>query len=488
MRVPNSAFLGYVIIVNIAFGGSAYWTYIFEAVTRELSISIPGGRWLPQPNFYLHVKNRFPCTVGATRNYSLVGSYFSQQNEITNVCAHACAVMMLANCPFTKDIVAAETLNEILGFNHDSNKLAVGLTVPNDPTNSSNKEIRLGSEGPEWEHLKKIFHYFRYSSHLYEFKTSTHQHRFRSFLYGFVESRFPAVLAFCPRLQSKKDLQHVVAVVGHTLNPHSWLPLPFFHATQELSKRHVQSVASSKRSKYPEFISSLSWVDELIIHDDNYGMQLCLPGHAFKPVQHPDHEMNLNPDSGMGIFPASYNVKLLGHEAERLAMSAFRGNATSQEILKGSYYTERLWSETRGCPRSGIVFRTLLVNWKDYLSWWQLMGQFTGEALALVEMIKAKSSYVWLVEVTEPDLYVGNKSKIIDIIIDSTEEISFDDPSYNPMHAILMMRFPQGVRVPNQSFDKWRTVDGWPLPPSQHLPVFQFPPLDTENDDYLEIR
>lgn len=475
-KAPDSAFLGYAVVVNLQIGPTVYWSYISESVTRELGAFDTDGNWIPRHDYYLHVKNAFTCSVGSIRTYQVVGSYFCQQNAITNVCAHACAAMSLTNCPSTGEIVTPEDVNQIIGYDQ-SPKKQFSIDAPllwNDRNRRPDEHLPAGLS---WRHLETVFKTKNYKSYLYEFFTERHQHRFRSFLYGFVESGFPSVLSYASHIDSDDGLQHVVSVVGHTLNPHSWLPLPLYHGSR--NPENPESAAQTAQKKLEcEELSSLSWVDDLVIHDDNYGMQLCLPGHAFKPVQHPDYEANFTPDAGMGIFPINLNVKLLGHDAQLIAASAFKRVASAPRFLGGSYYTERLWSAAREALRHGIVYRTLLVKWPDYLASLAPNSAFSGAAREFIEKIESLHSHVWLVEVMEPDLLIGNQAKIIDIILDPTFDpmVNRDGTGFEceqPERAILMMRFPQGLRVPDSDHLHWRAVQGWPIHDRQHYPVFK---------------
>lgn len=477
-QAPDSSFLGYAIVVNIKLSATCFWSYIFESVVKEFAGMLEAPHLTIHPNCYLHVKSAFTCTVGSIRNYEIRGSYFCQQNSITNVCSHAAAAMALTNASKSGEIVTLENVNQILNYEHKDRKFRINKyrlwNIPENPALSDPEEDRF-SDGLVWKQLETVFKRHYYTPYLYEFYTVQHQHKFRSFLYSFIESGFPSILAFEPEVSGENPLQHVVCVVGHTLNPHSWLPMSLHLA--------LQKVASEKpelNKTHPfDVLSSLSWVDDLIIHDENYGMQLCLPSHAFKPVQHPDHEHNFAPDSGMGIFPSTFKVLMLGHDAEKIAASAFRRVANSPaNLLSGSYYTERLWSSHRKALKHGIVYRTSLVKWKDYILSISELSSLRNEALKFVEDTAKQFEYVWLTEVTEPDLLVGNKAKIVDIISNPMFDLEpkKDGSGYNcpcPERAVLMMRFPQGLRVPDEERVNWRIVHGWPTGENQYYPLFQ---------------
>ena len=76
--------------------------------------------------------------------------------------------------------------------------------------------------------------------------------------------RIPGVYYILPP-RTKGTLQeafHVVPIIGHTLNTDSWQP---------------EADIQYKRKVDLHFRSVSAWVDNFIIHDDNFGMYLCYP-------------------------------------------------------------------------------------------------------------------------------------------------------------------------------------------------------------------
>ena len=57
----------------------------------------------------------------------------------------------------------------------------------------------------------------------------------------------------------------------------------------------------------------------------------------------------------------------------------------------------------------------------------------------------------WLIEVTEPDLYVGNKSKVVDILIDTSFQTEDPLKDKNQSAGVILMRFPGHLLVPDQA-------------------------------------
>src|SRR6185436_4609919 len=116
--VPNGQrgrMLGYAILVSVEVA-KGKWTYVFESIVHEVG-GFDRAEWRTNSNVYLHVKRRYTCSV-AGYNYDLLGTYYRQQNSITNVCAHACATMMLNNTLKLRGLTTPEDLNQLLNFDH----------------------------------------------------------------------------------------------------------------------------------------------------------------------------------------------------------------------------------------------------------------------------------------------------------------------------------------------------------------------------------
>src|SRR5438876_587176 len=195
----NSDFLGYAIVINLTIRGRLKRSYIFEAIIRDLSPGENFGRnaLLPikVPSHYLHVKKLFNCFVLAkAKNYQIAGTFFRQQNSITNVCAHACVLMMLNNCKESVALITCEDINRIIGMDHENRALVI-----NEQYGSNDHATEEGIS--TWELCKKVFPHFGFKTDNYD------QKDFREFLYGFIESGYPALLTF-----STPRGAHVVAV------------------------------------------------------------------------------------------------------------------------------------------------------------------------------------------------------------------------------------------------------------------------------------
>lgn len=453
--LADSEILGYGIIASVTFPDGFVWSYLFEAIVREIAIRDSTGTWIKHPTHFLHVRRTYKATVGK-KEYSIKGSYFRQKNGITNVCAHACAVIMI-NSIGDNELVTCEDINNMLGIDHMDSMLAIDRAITGYCDVERPPKPPAGLTYPQLMHIFTEFGFtpvpaiYLHGVADEEFRNGElhEEDTFRRFLYGFIESGFPALFTFNANGQKNKDVEHVAAVVGHTLSPHSWLPL---------ARRSIEGVNS--------YNSSLQWIDDLIIHDEAIGASCTLPSRAFTPGADPEGYQNFNPSTAIGIFPSRYGIRISAIDAEDIAVQFLRERTAGRptDLMLHNEYTSRLWSAAGGLLKASTVFRTQLVSMSDYLSHLRKFIEMNDFAENIHrDYLEPQADYVWLTEVSEPDLFAGNRAKLMDILIDPKG----DPDAPNP---ILFWRAPNFgvVRLPKSSekrlYTLWNT-DG-------HLPMY----------------
>lgn len=458
--VGSAGFLGHATIVAIKRGNEYLWNYVAESVVRQNSVpnSNQSGKidFAVPPDHFLHVKRHFTLTC-LGHNYELPGSFFCQQNCITAVCAHACATMILNNCNETKTLVCANDLNlHICGNSPREEKIDPHLLKLFGIANSEKAESGLSSNS-----LEQIFRKQGFEPKKYRYATGE-ERNFREVLYGFIESGYPAVLTFNTTINNE-TIQHVASVFGHTLNLDSWFPVAF------------ATYASSSAQR--TYLSSLAWVDEFIAHDDNFGMQYSIPAHSFRPEGHPDPGELFAPVEVIGIFPSNWNVRLYGHDAELVAHARLRSLSEHFLVVATipvpSYYLTHLIPHIVEPKLRTAVFRSTLVTRDQYLAHVSKHDVFAINSnsthLAQLEKLLQGIGRFWLVEVTEPDLYVGNQSKVIDVLISCESELP-ENWEIESNFGVVAMNFngftmiPSGIQSYDIAFKGIASTKGyWPL-------------------------
>lgn len=443
--LPEEDLLGYAILITIEFGPSSFHSYILESVIRAPGrrVEVPGRDepWEPILNNYLHVKKSFPCHIGTDakpmREYNLVGSFFCQQNQITGVCAHACAAMVLNNCKELAGIVTSEDINRIVGIDHENKMLNTDWASNSRGTHEGLSEIEIQAVLQSWgfEVTRLTFGQGDIGN-------------YREFLYGFVESGYPALLGFTTAVS-----HHIVPVLGHTLNSDSWAPQAF--------AGYVGEAIGDRK-----YLSTLDWVADFLVHDDNLGMYFCLPGHSFRPEGRPNPAGRFTPTVGIGVFPQGSRVSLHSYQAEDLAFlrltevyNFFQASGTMPFV---SYYPIHLYPQVS--YKRTAVLRAFLVTQDQYLRHLcekdsEDVQLTEAERTIITEQVQGHSRF-WLVEVTEPELYVGNRSKVVDVLIDHTIDYVSARACAGTSAGVILMRFPGFALWPGgtgYAFDLLRT-------------------------------
>lgn len=424
--------LGYVVLINVIVERTPIRSYVFESVIIELGKRI-GEKWVPLNDFYLHVKRDFECKLMG-EDYTLRGSFFSQQNSITSVCAHVCMAMMLNNVDSPRIHVTCEDINVKLGIDHVTEKFRVEIPgIQIDNSGNTRSGLHAGD-------VKNIVESHGYKFFFREFGGLA-KPRFREFLYGFIESGFPSLLSFKTGTNG-----HVVAAVGHTFNPNSWLPL----AVKAYAGNGLTGDGSPTQTlRDTRYLSSLAWVDDFLVHDDNVGMELSLPAHAFHDVDHYVESIDFVPQFAVGILPQKFEIQILAHQVEHHVaqyLTRLVRNDDKYFTRSDNYYINHLLPHFDPKKRT-VVLRASLVTTEAYVRHLKhgdnMENTIPEESIQKIENYFAKKHY-WLIEVSEPDLYVGNTSKLIDVLVDPTIPAPVRGEPILPWYqnAIRILKFP----------------------------------------------
>ena len=133
-------------------------------------------------------------------------------------------------------------------------------------------------------------------------------------IYGFIESGFPVILAI-----KTDDALHAITIIGHTFDKNSWQAMAdvgYFSMTPRFEAYHP----------------NVTWVENLIIQDDNFGPYYFLKTHMLEDL------------IAAMIVPLPYGPVILPYEATNAAatktiyskgfISGVKNIITSQKFLK----------------------------------------------------------------------------------------------------------------------------------------------------------
>jgi hypothetical protein len=386
-NAPNEVFekhvLGYAVVVTLKPQGQCPSSFLIEAVVRPLAIVFPKKEEDPfiEPvtNYYIHNAKKFMTTIGPKESHkelSIPGSFFSQQNGFTSVCAHA-ALRMAINSSPTLDAakLTNKYINDSLGIkNHNPNG---GLSI---------------------EQIETVVSKLGYKFHSANFSENT-QIEYDQFIYPSLESCFPVILGiegYNP--QVGKYIAHVVSALGHTINSDRWTP-----------------EAKCGYCNYPiqDYIPSASWCDHFIISDDNYGMFGTLPTEVIRNFIVPTKNLNLHVSMALSILPN--DVLLRGYEVEQRAARIAHILINNSKLSPPNIWHNRM-------KGNNLVLRTLLQTKEQYSDF--IRKNAHNMTAKQKQCFDNLPKYVWVTEVSLPNIYTGNKHKLGDVITraNSTEE------------------------------------------------------------------
>jgi len=410
--------------------------YLLEGIMRRPSLW-HDQRWIRMLNNYLHWGRSFSLDV-AGRPYEIGGSFFCQQDGITGVCVHAALRMLLNNHPGDHaEFYTTADINDVLG-------------------------ISGPVTGLHREQIEAVIEATGFRTIMADFVTFP-DWDYSQYLYGIVDSGCPAILSFSTKPEQHG---HVVAVLGHTLNSDTWLP----------EARLAYDVEG------PEYHSAADFVTHFLIHDNNFGPYLCMPRHAIKRFTLPSYEMRFRPRYVVGMVPRPIAVG--PREAELRALRFFI-LAITQLASKHASARQNTWLK-RLVNSSSPVLRTLCVQRDAYRQHLLSGRDFQKKPYdpAIVEELIAKlPPMMWLTEISLPDLYCVNKSKVVDVLSRCGRTIH-DGAGTDLWAGLALVRLPGYCMLPSGGDLTLYRVPG----PRSHFPLYrlQEDPVDEDEEVVLE--
>ena len=190
--------------------------------------------------------------------FKLKGNFFTQQNGITNCCAHASIKMALKG--YASEVVTDRQINE--SFNKlMTGRNPVGGFTPNDFSLILSDLTGLPSEPIDMNSLRQ-------------------SSQFPKMIYHAIESRFPVILLFrnyanqimddnSTKDNSRRIVLHSTTIIGHTFNRDNWWS-------------YAWKSYFPKTDHKTDYLPSILWCDNFIIQDENFGLRYLLPVGSLK--------------------------------------------------------------------------------------------------------------------------------------------------------------------------------------------------------------
>lgn len=383
-----NGFLSSSIVVNFIDPiNSQKIAYILSSISTLPKMQVDGCD-VALLNNYIHFYRVFQCSVninGVDNFFPIEGTFFSQQNSYTSVCAHAALCMTLNNFNYghSDELILPNYVNEKCGlsYTHEGGK----------------------SEGLTSEKIANFLKDVGYSINQKNF-TEEPNEDYAEHIYSYLESGLPTLLIFATKVGAAS---HIVPIIGHTLNSDMWLPEAKFAYTGGIGSFNSHQASS--------------WVDHFIMHDDNFGMYFCLPVDSLRRVTLPKYDPSFRALHCIAIIPkgVTENAKFTEYCSIRLLSNILHTYYTHDpEALKCNFWLNQLLHK----HQRSLVTRTLLVTREDYIAT-LAQTDFKGKTLSKENIKDIQSVFpdvAWLTEISLPDLFTANKSKLCDFIYPAT--------------------------------------------------------------------
>ncbi len=385
-KTSSSELLGYAIIKHDTVPSLNYNRIcIFESVSRR----------------YGHRHNFVPGSVFfqvrcGRREFRFKGVMYCQQNSLNKACAQV-AIRSLLTRRFPKnDILYSEI--------HSAAREVSG---------EFNPAKGLGSN-----QIRAVLNHFNVNFKDLDYtvdEESITDFPYTKFLYTGIENSHGGLLGFELSGPEACGARHIIPFFGHTFNQDTWVPRAqqaYFH------------VGAGTR-----YFSSDEWLSSYIGHDDNFGSNFCVPKKFIEPEQ-VKYVVSLLPD----------NARYDGVMAEAVAIdylySALPGIVN--DITISDNWVKNLIDYTLS---QDIVLRAVFLKdseYTDYLKRARDWSYKTENEKLLGSIKSIMPENMWMVEISIPEIFSTNYSKLGEIILDAgvTDPLGADTP------AFIMIRIP----------------------------------------------
>lgn len=403
--LTNRDFIGYAVVKRDVLFGKAQ-SHVYESVIKKSR----------HPNNCIRGEQTWKCRV-EDHYFSVKGYLYAQQNKLTNVCAHA-ALRTVAARFHRGDELSYRKMNETVGIDHIKRKAEKGL----------------GSD-----EITQILESIGVRCSVLDFTgtgTEKPPASFQKYIYGSIESGFPAIIFF--GTAGSADEYHVVPVFGHTFNEDTWVPS---------AERYYFRVGADVT-----YIPSDSWLSMFVGHDDNYGSNVCIPKHYLQTKRHPTSSnhthQNKKRRSQADVDSVAFIIATLPTEIE---LSPIRAEVIGADYLlrmlpklpnrRKNKWTKRLLKYAK---ENQLVLRPILISPQRYIKHLERISDWSGLRTnpkllpVLRKWARNNVEYLWMIELSVPELFSANKRKLGEILLRADSKVG----SERDMESFVFARLP----------------------------------------------
>ena len=391
----------------------------YAILKRDVVASIGRDRWhvfesiLETPN---RDHNFHPCTktfqfrVGE-RVLSVNGVVFCQQNSLNKACAQ---VGLRSMC-------STYLGDTSLSFNRINQIAFDGV-----PTPTPWKGLTL-------QQIERVFDELDIPHFSLDYASNSDDIRqllpYQKLLYSGLESGAGAMLVFSMSGSGAGSVMHIIPFFGHTFNEDSWPP--------------VAEGAYFKVGEAIRYIPSEQWMSSFVVHDDNFGSNLCIP-KAYVQAG--------NAQYAVVLLPRNYQYG--GIYAEVAAADYFYTILPKLEAGSNPWRRRLL----KHVDDQTLVLRTVPIGKDQYLQHvtamddWEFRKEDKETIRALASIMHER---MWMIEVSIPDLFPANKRKIGEILLSAEKPFT----TANDFSLFVLARFPESYLF----FDRLDAASGLPM-------------------------
>lgn len=399
-------FLGYAIVKVDDIPGKGESSRLYESVVHPSR----------HPNNFIHGAQTWNCRAG-DRGFSVQGFLYAQQNNITNVCAHVALRTAAARFHPHGDMSYRE-MNQIAGIDHEKRKVGEG-------------------KGLSLQQMLDVLEAAGARTVVADYTLPGGRHAgvpFQKYLYGSVESGYPAIVLFAA---SRPDAYHAIPVFGHTFNEDTWVP----------------SAALSYFSVGPQtsYTPSEAWVSMYIAHDDNWGSNYCIPRGYL-------HVQRLCDRISPGPVPCPLDQErvacVIGTLPQAVLLDPLRAEVIGADYLFRAIRPQMprhvgIWAERLRwyADQKLLVLRPVLLDQGEYTRHLRRVRDWDGSAIDegwIAVLEEAFPERLWMVELSVPRLFSANRRKVGEVVL----RAGFAPGTKRDLRSFVIARLPGCFALP----------------------------------------
>lgn len=338
----------------------------------------------------------FRCGEGF---FSVRGCLYAQQNGLTKTCAQV-AIRSITSTYFGTNELSYREINGT------ARRLSPGFDPSKGMTNDEIAEVLIA--------LGVNVQTLDYSQLEAPYPDIRDILPYQKVVYSGIESGCGALVAFELSGPAAPQVGHVIPFFGHTFNEDSWAA--------------TGGPAYFQYGEHIRYIPSRAWLSSFLVHDDNFGANLCIPQNFLKKEL---------VSCVYELLPKGWAYS--GSEAEVAAADYFYSILPNLPPSDPVPWLRRLWEYV---DDQRLILRHVPITKAQYLEHLRIIDdwEFRKESESTINAFETSVSVgeFWMVEVSVPEVFPTNKRKLGEILLDASKPLSPETDGA----SFVLARFP----------------------------------------------